>query len=145
MIRRGNKERELRGDISAGDLTDQRHDERLPRVANCPQPLTPVRTGVVQSIATGLEHLLCKYSALPAGRSCLQVEWIPFQHPPGQGHHGKIRNIDQGDWVTKGTVLATVDQGDYKEKLQQANAQLARRAGELRSRQTVIRSYHRPV
>ena len=39
---------------------------------------------------------------------------------------GHVRNIDQGDWVAKGTVLATVDQGDYKERLQQANAQLAR-------------------
>jgi multidrug efflux system membrane fusion protein len=40
--------------------------------------------------------------------------------------NGKMRNVDQGDWVTKGTVLATVTQDDYKEKLQQANAQLAR-------------------
>ena len=40
--------------------------------------------------------------------------------------NGKMRNIDQGDWVTKGTVLATVSQDEYKDKLQQANAQLAR-------------------
>ncbi len=39
---------------------------------------------------------------------------------------GKIRNVDQGDWVTKGTVLAVVQQDDYKEKLQQASAQLDR-------------------
>ena len=37
-----------------------------------------------------------------------------------------MRNIDQGDWVTRGTVLATVSQDDYKDKLTQANAQLAR-------------------
>ena len=39
---------------------------------------------------------------------------------------GHMRNIDQGDYVTKGTVLATVPEDDYKQKLEQANAQLAR-------------------
>jgi multidrug efflux system membrane fusion protein len=39
---------------------------------------------------------------------------------------GGMRNIDQGDWVQKGTVLAVVRQQDYKDKLEQANAQLAR-------------------
>jgi multidrug efflux system membrane fusion protein len=36
-----------------------------------------------------------------------------------------MRNIDQGDWVAKGTVLALVDQQNYQDKLSQAKAQLA--------------------
>ena len=35
-----------------------------------------------------------------------------------------MRNVDQGDWVPKGTVLALVSQQDYIDKLQQAKAQL---------------------
>lgn len=43
---------------------------------------------------------------------------------------GGRRSIDQGDWVTKGTVLAVVRQQDYLDKLQQAKAQLARAKAE---------------
>ncbi len=43
---------------------------------------------------------------------------------------GGIRNIDQGDWVEKGTVLAVVHQQDYIDKLQQAKAQLTRAKAE---------------
>ena len=43
---------------------------------------------------------------------------------------GGMRNIDQGDWVQKGTVLAVVRQQDYLDKVQQAKAQLARAQAE---------------
>ena len=43
---------------------------------------------------------------------------------------GHIRNIDQGDYVTKGTVLAVVQQDEYKDKLAQAKASLARSQAE---------------
>jgi multidrug efflux system membrane fusion protein len=43
---------------------------------------------------------------------------------------GGMRNIDQGDWVQKGTVLAVVQQKDYQDKLQQAQSQLARSQAE---------------
>jgi multidrug efflux system membrane fusion protein len=43
---------------------------------------------------------------------------------------GGMRNIDQGDYVQKGTVLAVVRQQDYLDKVQQANAQLARSQAE---------------
>ena len=43
---------------------------------------------------------------------------------------GGMRNIDQGDWVQKGTVLAVVRQQDYLDKVQQAQAQLARAQAE---------------
>lgn len=39
---------------------------------------------------------------------------------------GGMRNVDQGDWIPKGTVLALVSQQDYIDKLQQAQAQLSR-------------------
>jgi multidrug efflux system membrane fusion protein len=41
------------------------------------------------------------------------------------GPDGRVRNIDTGDYVKKGTVLALVSPQDYKDKLTQANAQLA--------------------
>ncbi len=44
---------------------------------------------------------------------------------------GGMRNIDQGDYVQKGTVLATVRQQDYLDKVQQAKAQLDRSQAEL--------------
>lgn len=43
---------------------------------------------------------------------------------------GKTTNIDAGDWAAKGTVLAVVDQQDYRNKLDQANAQLSRAQAE---------------
>jgi RND family efflux transporter MFP subunit len=89
--------------------------------------LTPVRTTEVQSIAAG-------------GANTYSANIQPYQQVDlafkSNGYlasirqvkdaNGRIRNIDQGDWVNKGTVLATVSQDDFKEKLQQANAQLAR-------------------
>jgi multidrug efflux system membrane fusion protein len=38
---------------------------------------------------------------------------------------GHMRSVDEGDWVTKGTVLAVVQEQNYLDKLQQAKAQLA--------------------
>jgi RND family efflux transporter MFP subunit len=43
---------------------------------------------------------------------------------------GGMRNIDQGDWVKKGTVLAVVRQQDYLDKVQQAKAQVDRSQAE---------------
>jgi len=43
---------------------------------------------------------------------------------------GGVRNVDQGDWVPKGTILALVSQQDYLDKLQQAQAQMARSQAE---------------
>ncbi len=43
---------------------------------------------------------------------------------------GHTRNIDQGDYVAKGTVLAVVQQDDFQQKLDQAKAQLARAQAE---------------
>src|SRR5664279_2782508 len=43
---------------------------------------------------------------------------------------GHVRNIDIGDYVTQGTVLATVQQDDFKDKLAQAKASLDRSQAE---------------
>ena len=43
-----------------------------------------------------------------------------------RGADGRMRNVDIGDRVTRGAVLATVQEDEFKEKLSQANAQLAR-------------------
>jgi RND family efflux transporter MFP subunit len=92
-----------------------------------PQPLTPVRTSEVQSIDAGTSNT---YSAniQPYQQVDLAFKSNGYLVSIRQVKDatGRTRNIDQGDWVAKGTVLATVDEGDYKEKLQQANAQLDR-------------------
>jgi RND family efflux transporter MFP subunit len=87
----------------------------------------PVHTAMVQTIAVGNG---AKYSAsiVPyaqvdlAFKSGGYVEQIRQVKNPSGG----MRNIDQGDWVQKGTVLAVVQQKDYQDKVQQAQAQLAR-------------------
>ena len=92
-----------------------------------PQPLTPVRTAEVQSIEAGTSNT---YSAniQPYQQVDLAFKSNGYLVSIRQVKDatGRMRNIDQGDWVAKGTVLATVDEGDYKEKLQQAKAQLDR-------------------
>src|ERR1700733_14771034 len=91
----------------------------------------PAHTAMVQTIAVGNG---AKYSAsiVPyaqvdlAFKSGGYVERIRQVKNPSGG----MRNIDQGDWVQKGTVLAVVQQKDYQDKLQQAQAQLARSQAE---------------
>ena len=94
------------------------------------QPL-PVHTAMVQSVAVGNS---ARYSASIVPYS--QVD-LAFQSSGYVDHvrqvksaGGGMRNIDQGDWVTKGTVLAVVDQQNYQDKLLQAKAQLARAQAE---------------
>jgi RND family efflux transporter MFP subunit len=48
-----------------------------------------------------------------------------------RGADGRVRNVDTGDWVTKGTVLAVVRQQDYVDQREQAKAQLARAQADL--------------
>ena len=91
------------------------------------KPLTPVRTVEVQSVDTGISNT---YSAniQPYQQVDLAFKSNGYLASIRQvkDADGKTRNIDVGDWVTKGTVLAVVQQDDYKERLQQANAQLDR-------------------
>jgi multidrug efflux system membrane fusion protein len=91
------------------------------------KPLTPVRTDVVQSIAaTGANTYSANIQPYQQVDLAFKSNGYLASIRQVKDTNGRMRNIDQGDWVTKGTVLATVSQDDYKEKLQQANAQLAR-------------------
>jgi multidrug efflux pump subunit AcrA (membrane-fusion protein) len=85
----------------------------------------PVRTAAVQTIATDVGNT---YSAniQPYQQVDLAFKSNGYlasirQVTDADGH---IRNIDQGDYVTKGTVLANVQPDDYQQKLAQAQAQL---------------------
>ena len=87
--------------------------------------LVPVRTAEVQIIDTGVGNT---YSAniQPYQQVDLAFKSNGYlvsirQVRDADGH---IRNIDLGDYVTKGTVLATVQQDDFQQKLAQAKAQL---------------------
>ena len=51
---------------------------------------------------------------------------------------GHVRNIDIGDYVTQGTVLATVQEDDFKDKLAQAKASLERSQAENETREAVV-------
>jgi RND family efflux transporter MFP subunit len=95
-------------------------------------PPLPVRTAMVQAIAIGTPT---KYSASIVPYS--QVD-LAFQSSGYLDHvlqvksaNGGMRNVDQGDWSKKGTVLAVVRQDSYKDKLGQAQAQLSRAQAEL--------------
>jgi RND family efflux transporter MFP subunit len=91
----------------------------------------PVHTAMVQSIAAGNA---ARYSAsvVPYSQVNLAFQSSGYVDRVRQvrSASGGTRNIDQGDWVTKGTVLAVVQQQSYVDKLDQAKAQLARAQAE---------------
>ena len=101
------------------------------KVTSEPSPLVPVRTAEVQTIEPNIGNT---YSAniQPYQQVDLSFKSSGYlvsirQVRDADGH---VRNIDQGDYVTKGTVLATVQQDDYQQKLAQANAQLEKAKAE---------------
>ncbi len=91
------------------------------------RPLTPVRTSEVQLLDTGTANT---YSAniQPYAQVDLAFKSSGYIVSIRQvrGADGHVRNVDIGDRVTTGTVLATVQEDEFKEKLSQARAQLAR-------------------
>lgn len=93
--------------------------------------LLPVRLAPVQNITVGNG---VRYSAniVPYSQVDLAFKSSGYVDSVRQvkGAGGRIRNIDQGDWVKKGTVLALVHQQDYLDKLEQAKAQLGRAQAE---------------
>jgi RND family efflux transporter MFP subunit len=86
-----------------------------------------VHTALVQPVAMGNG---AKYSAsiVPYAQVTLAFQSSGYVDSIRQvkSPSGGMRNIDQGDWVQKGTVLAVVRQQDYLDRVQQAKAQLAR-------------------
>jgi RND family efflux transporter MFP subunit len=97
-----------------------------------PRPLTPVRTAAVQTISTGSEN---RYSAniVPNAQVDLAFKSGGYVESIRQvrGVDGRIRHVDIGDWVSRGTVLAVVRQKDYNDQREQAKAQLARAQSDL--------------
>ncbi len=87
---------------------------------------TPVRTAVVQPLQVGNP---AKYSAsiVPYAQVDLAFKSSGYVERILQvkSADGGMRNVDAGDWVTRGTILALVQQQDYLDKLQQAKAQLS--------------------
>jgi RND family efflux transporter MFP subunit len=99
--------------------------------AEANKALTPVRTAEVQVIDAGSSNT---YSAniQPYQQVDLSFKSNGYlasikQVKDADGH---VRNIDIGDYVTQGTVLATVQQDDFKDKLAQAKASLDRSQAE---------------
>ena len=94
--------------------------------ATSEQPaLVPVRTSNVQTIDTGIGNT---YSANIQPYQQVELAFKSSGYLVSirqvRDADGHIRNIDLGDYVTKGTVLATVQQDDFQQKLAQAKAQL---------------------
>ena len=96
-----------------------------------PKVPTPVRIAEVNTISAGNA---VRYSAniIPYAQVDLAFKSGGYVKSIRQvkGTDGRVRNIDAGDWVTKDTVLAVVDQQDYVNKLDQAKAQLERAQAE---------------
>jgi len=96
-----------------------------------PKPLLPVHVANVEMVRS---DSAVRYSAniVPYAQVDLAFKSGGYVKniPQVKGADGRSRNIDAGDRVAKGTVLAVVDQQDYKNKVQQANDQLARAQAE---------------
>jgi RND family efflux transporter MFP subunit len=96
-----------------------------------PKALVPVRLAPVERITVGNG---VRYSADIAPYSQVDLAFKSNGYVDSvlqvKGTGGRLRNVDQGDWVKKGTVLALVHQQDYQDKLEQANAQLSRAQAE---------------
>ncbi|PYV90629.1 MAG: efflux RND transporter periplasmic adaptor subunit [Acidobacteria bacterium] len=92
-----------------------------------PPALTPVRTAEVQTISTGSDT---RYSANIVPNAQVDLAFKSGGYVVGirqvRGADGRMRNMDTGDWVSRGTVLALVRQQDYTDRREQARAQLAR-------------------
>ena len=95
--------------------------------ASEPRPLAPVRTAQVQTISTGSET---RYSANIVPNAQVDLAFKSGGYVVSilqvRGADGRVRNVDTGDWVRKGTVLAVVRQKDYTDQREQARAQLSR-------------------
>lgn len=97
------------------------------KTASVERPLTPVR---VQRADWASTQTATTYSANiePYAQVDLNFKSNGYVSSVRQvgGAGGMSRSIDQGDYVQKGTVLATVEEDEFKQKLSQADAQLSR-------------------
>jgi RND family efflux transporter MFP subunit len=112
--------------LKAGALLGAALGAACGRHQEAEKPWRPVRVeGVVsQAAASGL-----RYSA-----TIQPFEQVSLAFKSGgyvaelrqvRGQDGRLRNVQQGDVVARGTVLARINPADYLEKVNQAKAQLA--------------------
>lgn len=96
-----------------------------PRTAS-EQPPVPV---VVRAVSEPSEARGARYSGTiePATRVdvAFKVSGYVGELLQVKGTDGRLRKVQEGDFVSSGTVLAVVRQGEYLEKVAAANAQLA--------------------
>jgi RND family efflux transporter MFP subunit len=101
------------------------------------QPLVPVTVAEVQeySGAEGVNYSasIVPYQQVPVAFKSAGYVTSILQR---KGVDGRVRNLQQGDWVKKGMVLATVRQSDYHEAVNQYKGQLEQaKAGAEKSNQ----------
>ncbi|HOB53717.1 MAG TPA: efflux RND transporter periplasmic adaptor subunit [Acidobacteriota bacterium] len=89
-------------------------------------PVTPVRVSVVQTYSTSGT---VRYSASivadePVSLAFKNSGYIVAIHQV-KGADGKMRHVQEGDWVEAGMVLVRIRDDDYTAVVQQARAQLA--------------------
>jgi RND family efflux transporter MFP subunit len=101
------------------------------------QPLVPVTVAEVQeySGAEGVNYSasIVPYQQVPVAFKSAGYVTSILQR---KGVDGRVRNLQQGDWVKQGTVLATVRESDYRDALNQYKGQLEQaKAGAEKSNQ----------
>ncbi len=88
---------------------------------------TPVRTAVVETIDSNAPM---RYSANIAPFTQVDLAFksggVVQSIRQVKGADGRMRNLQEGDRVARGTVLASVRQDEYQERVEQAKASLAR-------------------
>src|SRR3984957_5507645 len=89
------------------------------------QPLVPVTVAEVQEYS-GSEGVNYSASIVPYQQVSVAFKSAGYVTSILQrkGVDGRVRNLQQGDWVKKGTVLATVRQSDYQQAGDQYKGQL---------------------
>lgn len=89
------------------------------------QPLVPVAVAQVREYA-GSEGVNYSASIVPYEQLAVSFKSAGYVTSILQrkGSDGRMRNLQAGDWVKKGTVLATVRQADYQRVLDQYKGQL---------------------
>lgn len=91
------------------------------------RPATPVRTTVVETIDSAAP---VRYSANIAPFTQVELAFksggLVQSIRQVKGADGQVRSLQEGDWVARGTVLASVRADEYRARVDQAKASLAR-------------------
>ncbi|MCG8547429.1 MAG: efflux RND transporter periplasmic adaptor subunit, partial [Alphaproteobacteria bacterium] len=89
------------------------------------QPLTPVRVQTVESHELGSSlRYTANIEPYKSVNAAFKVGGYIEEILQEKGVDGKARDVQTGDRVTSGTVLAVVDQKPYQDKVKEASGQL---------------------